>query len=152
MSIIQTIQETFLLLIISVDFMRGIVGHLSELGDVLVHRHGHPFQISKLFLIQLDHSLGNMMCTKSSSEFRPVDALGFLMDLHVGTPPVSCKARKLVRGQQHLLTVVALHYFQHLLNGLEPIIGIHRLHNTRKGRWLSALKSPSLSLGGGGGA
>jgi hypothetical protein len=35
--IIQAIQGTFLLLIISVDLMRGIVRQLSELGDILVH-------------------------------------------------------------------------------------------------------------------
>jgi hypothetical protein len=36
--------------------------------------------------------------------------------------------------------VVALHHLQLLLNGLEPIVSIHRLHNLGKGRWLSALK------------
>jgi hypothetical protein len=36
--------------------------------------------------------------------------------------------------------VVALHHLQLLLNGLEPIISIHRFHGLRKGRWLSALK------------
>jgi hypothetical protein len=38
-SIIQAIQETFLLLLISVDLVRGIAGQLGELSDVLVHRH-----------------------------------------------------------------------------------------------------------------
>jgi hypothetical protein len=97
-SIIQAIQETFLLLLISVDLMRGIVGQLSELSGVLVRRHGPLFQILKLFLLQLDHSLGNMMCTESRSEFRLVDALGFLMGFHISIPPVSCRIRELVRG------------------------------------------------------
>jgi hypothetical protein len=97
-SIIQAIQETFLLLLISIDLMRGIAEQLSELSDVLVHRHGPLFQILKLFLLQLDHSLGNMMCTESCSEFWSVDALGFLMGFHVSIPPVSCKTRELVRG------------------------------------------------------
>jgi hypothetical protein len=48
-SIIQAIQETFLLLLISVDFMRSIARQLSELGDV--HRHGPLFQIMKLLLL-----------------------------------------------------------------------------------------------------
>jgi hypothetical protein len=65
---------------------------------------------------------------------------GFLMGFHVSIPPVGCRARKLVRGQQHLFTVVALHYLQLLLNKHEPIISIHRLHSKRKGRRLSALK------------
>jgi hypothetical protein len=97
-SIIQAIQETFLLFLISVDLMRGIAGYLSELSDVLVHRHGPLFQLLKLFLLQLHHSLGNMMCTESSSKFRPFDALGFLMGFHISIPPVGCRTRELVRG------------------------------------------------------
>jgi hypothetical protein len=38
-TIIQAIQETLLLLFISVNFMWGIARQLSELGDILVHRH-----------------------------------------------------------------------------------------------------------------
>jgi hypothetical protein len=97
-SIFQAIQETFLLLLIRVDFMRGIARQLSEHSDILIHRHGPLFQILKLFLLQLDHSLGNMMRMESNSEFRPVDAFGFLMGFHIGIPPVGCRTRKLVRG------------------------------------------------------
>jgi hypothetical protein len=78
--------------------MWGIVGQLSELSDVLVHRHGPLFQILKLFLLQLDHSLGNMMCTESSPEFYLVDALGLLMGFHISIPPAGCRTRELVRG------------------------------------------------------
>jgi hypothetical protein len=49
--IIQTVQETLLVLLISVDFMRGITRQLSELDDVLIHRHGPLFQILKLLLL-----------------------------------------------------------------------------------------------------
>jgi hypothetical protein len=80
------------------------------------------------------------MCTKNSPKFQPVDALGLLVGFHISIPPVSCRTRELLRGQQHLLIVVALHHLQLLLNGLEPIISIHRLHGLRKGRWLSVLK------------
>jgi hypothetical protein len=55
-------------LFISVDFMRGVTRQFSEFGDVLIHRHGHIFQILKLLLLQLDNSLGNMMCTESNGE------------------------------------------------------------------------------------
>jgi hypothetical protein len=96
-SIIQAIQETLQFLLISVNFVRGVVRQLSELGDVLIHRHGPLFQILKL-LLQLDNSLGNMMCMKSSSELRLVDALRFLMGFHVSIPLVGCRTRKLVRG------------------------------------------------------
>jgi hypothetical protein len=62
------------------------------------------------------------------------------MGFRISIPPVSCRTRKLVRGLQHLLTVVALHHLKLLLNRLEPIISIHRLHSLRNGRRLSALK------------
>jgi hypothetical protein len=75
--IIQAIEETLLFLLISVNFMRGIVRQLSELSDVLVHKHGPLFRILKL--LQLDNSLGNMMCMKSNSKLWPVDALRFLI-------------------------------------------------------------------------
>jgi hypothetical protein len=48
--IIQAIQETLLFLLISVDFMQGVARQLSELGDVLIHRHEPLFQILKLLL------------------------------------------------------------------------------------------------------
>jgi hypothetical protein len=48
--------------------------------------------------------------------------------------------------------VVALHHLQLLLNGLELTISIHRLDGLGKGTQLSALKSPSQSLDGGGSA
>jgi hypothetical protein len=48
--IIQAIQETLLFLLISVDFMQGVTRQLSELADVLVHRHRPLFQILKLLL------------------------------------------------------------------------------------------------------
>jgi hypothetical protein len=56
------------------------------------------FQILKFLLLQLDNSLGNMMCTESSSELQPVDALGLLMGFHVSIPLVGCRTGKLVRG------------------------------------------------------
>jgi hypothetical protein len=49
-SVIQANKETFLLLI-SIDLIRGIVGQLGELSDVLIHRHGPLFQIMNLFLL-----------------------------------------------------------------------------------------------------
>jgi hypothetical protein len=66
-SIIQSIQKAIMLLLISVNFIGSIVRQLCELGNVLVHRHGPLFQILEL-LLKLDHSLGNMVCTKSSSK------------------------------------------------------------------------------------
>jgi hypothetical protein len=96
--VIQAIQETLMFLLISVNFMQGVARQLSELGDVLIHRHGPLFQILKLLLLQLDKYLGYMMCTESSSKQRPIDALGFLVGFHISIPSVGCKTRKLVRG------------------------------------------------------
>jgi hypothetical protein len=48
--IIQAIQETLMFLLISVDFIRGVMRQLSELGGILIHRHGPLFQILKLLL------------------------------------------------------------------------------------------------------
>jgi hypothetical protein len=72
---------------------------MSELGVVLVHRDGSLSQILKLFLLQLDNFLGNMMRTESGFELRPVDAFSFLMGFHISIPLVGYRARKLVRGQ-----------------------------------------------------
>jgi hypothetical protein len=88
-SIIQAIQETLIFLLISVGFMWGVVRQLSEFGDVLIQTHGPLFQILKLLLLQLDNSLGNITCTKSSFELRPLDALGFLIGFHVSIPPMT---------------------------------------------------------------
>jgi hypothetical protein len=107
-SIIQAIQETLMLLFISVDFMRDVTRQLSELGDILFYRHGPQFHILKLLPLQLDDSLGNMMHMERSSEFRPVDPLGFLMGFHVRIASVGCRTRELVRGYQHHLMIVAL--------------------------------------------
>jgi hypothetical protein len=56
------------------------------------------FQILILLPLQLDNSLGNMMCMQGISEFRPIDALGFLMGFRVCIPLVGYGTRKLVRG------------------------------------------------------
>jgi hypothetical protein len=70
---------------------------LSELGDILLHKYGPLFQILKL-LLQLNYSLGNMMCMESSSKLRAVDTVKFLVGFHVSIPPIGYKTRKLVRG------------------------------------------------------
>jgi hypothetical protein len=38
------------------------------------------------------------MCMESSSEFQPVDSLGFLMGFHISILPVGYRTRELVRG------------------------------------------------------
>jgi hypothetical protein len=96
-SIIQAIQETLMLLLVSVNFMRSIARQLSELGDVLIHRHGLLFHIVKL-LLQLDNTFENMMCMESSSKLWLVDALEILMGFHVSIPSIGCRTREFVRS------------------------------------------------------
>jgi hypothetical protein len=91
--IIQAVQKTVLLLLISIHFIGSMVRHLSELGNILVRGHGPMFQILEVPLLHLDNPLGNMMCTKSNSKLWPVDAIGFLMGFHVSIPPVGCRTR-----------------------------------------------------------
>jgi hypothetical protein len=43
-TIIQAIQKIVLLLLISVNFLRSIARQLSELGDILDHRHDPCFR------------------------------------------------------------------------------------------------------------
>jgi hypothetical protein len=50
LSIIQSIYEAIMLLLINVNFMGSIAKQLSELGDILVHIHGSLLQILKLLL------------------------------------------------------------------------------------------------------
>jgi hypothetical protein len=57
-----------------------------------------PYFRLKLFLLHLDHSLGNMMCIENTSKFLPVDALGLLVVFHISIPSVGCRTRELVRG------------------------------------------------------
>jgi hypothetical protein len=97
-SIIQTIQKAILLLLIGVHFIGSIARQLSELDDTLILRHGLLFQILNRLLLQLHHSLGYMVCTERSSKLWLVDALRFLMGIHVCIPPVGCRTRKLMRG------------------------------------------------------
>jgi hypothetical protein len=61
-------------------------------------------------------------------ELIPVDDVGFFMSFYMCIPPISCGAYKLVRSQQDLLTMVALHNLKLLLHRLEPVIDIHGFH------------------------
>jgi hypothetical protein len=91
-TIIQTIQETFLLLLISMDLIESIARQLGKLGDILIHQHVTLLQILELFLLHLDHSLENMVSTESCSKLRPVDAFRFLMSFHIGIPLICCRS------------------------------------------------------------
>jgi hypothetical protein len=87
------------------------------------------------------------MRVKDILKFIPVDVVGFFMSFHVRIPPVSRGTYELVRGQQDLLSVVALHNLKFLLYDLEPVVGIHWLHVVLGAWGLSPLEiSKSISL------
>jgi hypothetical protein len=90
-TIIHTIKEIFLLLLINVDLIWSIVRQLSKPGDVLIHKHQSLLHILE-FLLQLDHAMGNMVSTESNSKLRPVDALRFLMSFHISIPPLGYRS------------------------------------------------------------
>jgi hypothetical protein len=137
--IIQTIEETLVLLLVSVHIIGNIVGKLCEMSDILTHRHGSLLQILEL-LLELDYTLGYVMRLESHLQLILVDPVGFFMSFYICIQPISSGAHTLVRGQQNLLPEVALHNLKLLLYHLEPVIGVHGFHVVRKGWRLGPLE------------
>jgi hypothetical protein len=91
-SIIQTIQETLMLLLISVNLIGSIAKQLGKPGDVLIHRYGSLFQVLEFLILELDHTLGNMVSMKGNSKRRPIDTLKFFISLYIDIPLVACRS------------------------------------------------------------
>jgi hypothetical protein len=66
-----------------------------------------------------------MMSPEAIAELLPVDAFWLLMGFDISIPLICSGTFQLVRSKQNLLAVVALDHLQLLLNGLQPIVGIH---------------------------
>jgi hypothetical protein len=81
-----------------------------------------------------------MMRSKIVLEFRPVDAYRFFMSFNVSIPPIYSGAHKLMRGKKYFFSVVTLNNLQFLLNGLQPIIGVHGIDRVRECWRLGPLK------------
>jgi hypothetical protein len=60
-SIIQSIEETLLLLLVGIHVIGSIAGKLREMSDILAHRHGSMLQILEFLLLKLDNTLRHMM-------------------------------------------------------------------------------------------
>jgi hypothetical protein len=101
------------------------------------------FRSRNSFLSLITH-IEVVMRSKSHLELIPIDAFGFYMSFNIRIPPISYGAYKLVRSQQDLLPVVALHNLKLLLYSLEPIISIHGFHGVQKGWWLGPLEFSKL--------
>jgi hypothetical protein len=69
-SIIQSVEETLLLLLISIHIIGSITRKLHEMSDILAHRHGSLLQILEL-LLKLDNTLRYVMRAKSHLELIP---------------------------------------------------------------------------------
>jgi hypothetical protein len=69
-SIIQSIEETLLILLVCIHTTGSIAGKLREMSDILAHRHGSLLQILEL-LLKLDNALRYMMRVESHLELIP---------------------------------------------------------------------------------
>jgi hypothetical protein len=94
-SIIQTIEETVLLLLLSIHIVWSVTGKLRQMSDILSHYYGSLLQILKL-LLELDNTLGFVMRSESHLELIPVDAFRFFLSFYICIPPIRCRAYKLV--------------------------------------------------------
>jgi hypothetical protein len=97
-SIIKTIEETLLLLLISIHIIRSVAEKLREMSDILAHCHGSLLQILELLLLELDNTLRNMMRAESHLELIPIDGVGFFMSFYIRIPPIGCRSCQLVRS------------------------------------------------------
>jgi hypothetical protein len=69
------------------------------------------------------------------------------MGFDISIPPICSGTVQLVRSKQNLLVVVALDHLQLLLNGLQPIVGIHWLDEVRECRRFGSLKLSKFVMG-----
>jgi hypothetical protein len=95
-SIIQSLEETLLLLLIGVHFIGSVAGKLREMGDILTHRHASLLQILELLLLELDNNLRHMMRAESHLELILVDGVRFFMSFYICIPLISCKSCQLM--------------------------------------------------------
>jgi hypothetical protein len=96
-SILQSIEETLLLLLVGNHIIWSIAGKLRETGDVLTHRHGSLLQILEL-LLELDNALRYIMRAESHLKLIPVDGVMFFMSFYICIPPISCRSCQLMQS------------------------------------------------------
>jgi hypothetical protein len=96
-SIIQSIEEALLLLLVDIHIIGSIVRKLHETSDILAHRHGSLLQILEL-LLKLDNALRYVMRAESHLELIPVDGVRFFMSFYICIPPISCGSYQLMRS------------------------------------------------------
>jgi hypothetical protein len=96
-SIIQSVEETLLLLLIDIHIIWSIAGKLRETGDVLTQCHGSLLQILEL-LLELDNTLRYVMRSESHLELIPVDGVRFFTSFYICIPPISYRSYQLMQS------------------------------------------------------
>jgi hypothetical protein len=81
-----------------------------------------------------------MMSPEIVPEFLLVDDFWFLMGFNIGTPPIYSVSNQLMRYKENPLSVGTLDDLYLLLNGPQPIIGIHWLDGLRECQRFGPLK------------
>jgi hypothetical protein len=84
------------------------------------------------------------MSSEAIFEFLLVDSFWFLMGFDIHIPPICSGSSQLMCCKQNPLSVGALNNLQFLLNGLQPIIGIHWLNRVRECRKFGPLEFSKL--------
>jgi hypothetical protein len=97
MSIIHSVEETLLLLLIGIHIIGSIARKLCEMSDRLTHSHGSLLQILEL-LLKLDNALRYVMRVERHLELILVDDVRFFMSFYICIPPISCRSRQLMRS------------------------------------------------------
>jgi hypothetical protein len=98
MSIIQSNEETLMILLVGIHIFGSVAGKLCETSGILAHHHGYLLQILKLLLLKLDNTLWYVMRAESHLELIPVDGVRFFMSFYICIPPISCRSYQLMRS------------------------------------------------------
>jgi hypothetical protein len=96
-SILQSIEETLLLLLVGIQIIWSVAGKLCEMGGVLTHQYGSVFQIREL-LLELDNTLRYVMRSESHLELILVDGVRFFMSFYIYIPPIRYRSYQLMRS------------------------------------------------------
>jgi hypothetical protein len=91
-SIVQSIKETLLFLLVSIHIIGNVAGMLHETSDILAYCHGSLLQILELLLLEHDNALRYMIRAESHLELILIDGVRFFMSFYICIPPISCRS------------------------------------------------------------
>jgi hypothetical protein len=144
---LKSIQETFPLLLVGVDVIRGIPSPCSELVEVLGDTQSSLLEVKKLVMHDLDESGGNVCFAELGLESFPSHYLAFgLHGMDILPPCTRCSSEE-VSGIEHLLVLSNSRILKLVLEGAEPVIGILGFGGLSEGWRVGVLEVPKLVLG-----